>query len=312
MKQLLALVMTILAIACGYAQTAACATLSKSSGEITHYYGLESFIEAYNASEDGDAIYLSKGAFNSPGYIQKGLTIRGAGMDDTALIGYCIIQRDETINTVQIEGLSYNDTFYVQSDNCFILKSKFNAIEFSGYKNISICNCNAEVKDINDNAEVSFINSYINFRDGYGYSNNFVLFTNCVITADTELSQHTGLSFDKCIVICSIESDFPINSCAFTDCVLVDTVGNFDLNNCTILGTYYQLTNSSSLFKEDTFYELTDTAAATYIDSEGEPIGMYSGTMPYSPTPTNPQIGTLTIGEQSTSDGTLPITIEIK
>ena len=48
-------------------------------------------------------------------------------------------------------------------------------------------------------------------------------------------------------------------------------------------------------------YELTETAAATYLGDDGTQVGIYGGTNPFNPTPTNPQVKKFTVN--STTEG---------
>ena len=48
-------------------------------------------------------------------------------------------------------------------------------------------------------------------------------------------------------------------------------------------------------------FELTETAAATYLGDDGTQVGIYGGTNPFNPTPTNPQVKKFTVN--STTDG---------
>ena len=43
------------------------------------FYGQTAFVQAYAASTHGDIITLSAGTFTAPGYIRKGITVRGNG-----------------------------------------------------------------------------------------------------------------------------------------------------------------------------------------------------------------------------------------
>jgi len=48
-------------------------------------------------------------------------------------------------------------------------------------------------------------------------------------------------------------------------------------------------------------FELTETAAATYLGDDGTQVGIYGGTTPFNPTPTNPQVKKFTVN--STTEG---------
>jgi len=48
-------------------------------------------------------------------------------------------------------------------------------------------------------------------------------------------------------------------------------------------------------------FELTETAAATYLGDDGTQVGIYGGPAPFNPTPTNPQVKKFTVN--STTEG---------
>ena len=58
-------------------------------------------------------------------------------------------------------------------------------------------------------------------------------------------------------------------------------------------------------------FELTETAATTYLGDDGKQVGIYGGTNPFAPTPTNPQVKKFTI-DSTTSDGKLKVTINVE
>ena len=49
------------------------------NGTSSVFYGTNALVDAYNASDNGDVIILSSGAFNPPASIQKGISIIGVG-----------------------------------------------------------------------------------------------------------------------------------------------------------------------------------------------------------------------------------------
>lgn len=63
---------------------------------------------------------------------------------------------------------------------------------------------------------------------------------------------------------------------------------------------------------DDTYmYELTDEAKATYIGTDGKPIGLYGGTSPFSPILTIPRIVKKDIADE-TVDGKLKVNIKVE
>ncbi len=70
------------------------------------------------------------------------------------------------------------------------------------------------------------------------------------------------------------------------------------------------LPTGTQLFKEGTFYQLTDDAKK-YLGSDGTEVGIYGGSLPFDPTPTNPQIVKFNVAPKTTADGKLSIDIEV-
>lgn len=58
--------------------------------------------------------------------------------------------------------------------------------------------------------------------------------------------------------------------------------------------------------------ELTDAAKTKYLGSDGTQIGIYGGSIPFDPRPSNPQITKLNVASKSTADGKLSVDIEVK
>ena len=61
----------------------------------------------------------------------------------------------------------------------------------------------------------------------------------------------------------------------------------------------------------DYMKDLTDDAKATYLGSDGTPVGMYGGPLPFSLTPTYPQITKMNVASKTTADGKLSVDIEV-
>lgn len=46
--------------------------------------------------------------------------------------------------------------------------------------------------------------------------------------------------------------------------------------------------------------------------TDGTEVGIYGGSLPYDPTPTNPQITKFNVASKTTADGKLSVDIEVK
>lgn len=49
-------------------------------------------------------------------------------------------------------------------------------------------------------------------------------------------------------------------------------------------------------------FELTETAAATYLGDDGTQVGIYGGTNPFNPTPSNPKVKKFTVNSTTVGD----------
>ena len=63
---------------------------------------------------------------------------------------------------------------------------------------------------------------------------------------------------------------------------------------------------------DDNDYKLTDEAKAIMKGTDGTEVGIYGGSLPYDPTPTNPQISKFNVAAKTTADGKLSVDIEVK
>ena len=58
-------------------------------------------------------------------------------------------------------------------------------------------------------------------------------------------------------------------------------------------------------------YNVSLETGKKYLGSDGTEVGMYGGSLPFDPTPTNPQITKCTVSPKSTADGKLSVEIEV-
>ena len=83
MKRILLLICTLLCANVLWAQEQLAVLRHNDSTSV--FYGQTAFVQAYLAATHGDIITLSAGTFTAPGYIRKGITVRGNGaVGDTA------------------------------------------------------------------------------------------------------------------------------------------------------------------------------------------------------------------------------------
>ena len=144
-------------------------------------------------------------------------------------------------------------------------------------------------------------------------------FHNCVVCATIYLfGNNYGLAnskFHNCFVFNLWNSSninvLPASNEAY-NCV------GYDRNGGSVFSNINQSSNTdlttdeyNALFKEDTFYELTDEAKATYKGNDDTEVGLYGGVMPYSMSIQTPQITKLNVAQKTTTDGKLNVSIEV-
>lgn len=117
-KLFFAMVAFIGCVAVCFAQTSFIATL-QHEGEFTHYYGAGALSSAYSAAVDGDIITLSPATFTSPGTIDKGITLRGAGVEaieKTYISGNVRFHSTDSTRVTTVEGIKFSGRTYVYNN----------------------------------------------------------------------------------------------------------------------------------------------------------------------------------------------------
>lgn len=316
MKQLLTLLLALVATVALRAQTSQIATLSHE-GTVATYYGTNALVEAYNAAADGDVITLSSGTFTAPSSIDKDLTINGAGMiaenNGTILYGHYYINK-----SINMEGICSTAQVVIKPSQ----EANYNLVKCY-FIDISTIGTSYE-------AQGQFINciSLKTDTDDYSYT-----FTNSVVK-DVRTSSSHPQQFRNSYIEPHYEPSayrHEISGAIFDNCIIQDNTSNYMSNSSTATNTYYIGSNTSffsymplsgstnhvineeiTLFKEGTLYELVDELAATWLGSDGTQVGIYGGDMPFDPIPNTPQILKLNVAKKTTADGKLPIEIEVK
>ena len=344
MKKLLSL-LSLLCMSMGvFAQGSLLATLSHD-GQISAFYGADALKSAVAVAEAGDVITLSSGQFSSAN-ISKPITLRGSGMsvstDSINAHEATIIQGDFTINIadslegrVVMEGLYFNQkvTYAGVLKNAQFLKCRFG--QFVGSNNPVMTN-------------TSFIHCRI-FDYIYLYSNSNAFFINCIVN-DPVCPSSSTVEFDNCFV--KFDSQYinagdatDVNNAYYKNCIIQIRSGyggssmiipsSCTAYNCIGLGysdifhylvgknntnryvsglsnVFKTYNNTSSNINDSDNFELTETAATTYLGTDGTQVGIYGGNLAYDENPTIPQITKCNVASKSTADGKLSVDIEVK
>ena len=311
-------------------QSSLVATLSHN-GEISVFHGATSLKQAMEAASHGDIITLASGRYDAVN-ITKAVTLRGAGMEEdsisgtfrTQIAGDFDINIEETTDShLTIEGIYHENTvtMYGTLNNAMLQKCQFKNITYSG--------------DLTAVNSLTCIHCYI--TDGISLpsvcSANFI---NCVITTPNN-SKGGNMDFTNCMIRCRLNL---INNSFFTNCFLYAWYTEYGIDpgyrflNSSNMATYCagctsknenpfrDITGSTNknfnesiwdtLFKPDTFDELTNEAKAEYIGNDGTEIGIYGGNLPYNTRILSPQITKCNVAAKTTADGKLSVDIEVK
>lgn len=302
------------------AQSSLLATLNHE-GTISTYYGASALQQAYNAATHGDVITLSSGSFLGMD-IKKAITLRGAGMqmdtvshtEPTVITNNFDIDISDTVShRLTIEGIYNNQTINVGTlKNAMFLKCRF--YEFT-YPNQST----SKMIDLN------FIHCRI--ASYFSLTNGSAAFTNCVIN---NIHQYKGSPMS--LTNCYTKANLALSNSEFKNCIIVSnsngtststyynnlyvTASNSNLNspnntNVKIPNTDERIKFLTGDYSDDKDYVLTDAVRALIKGTDGTEVGIYGGSLPYDPTPTNPQITKFNVAAKSTADGKLSVDIEV-
>lgn len=318
----LLVVLLLVTFVTGNSQSTLIATLTHDD-VITTYTGSSGLQDAYNAAVDGDIITLSSGSFKSQD-IEKRITLRGAGMgvkvnadapyiEPTYLVGAFHIYADgNSENRTKIEGVTCEERVWLGGVcNAVFSKCKFDDLDYTtgkgGFENVTVINCVLSGM-LCFNASMNFYGSYLkNLHTQAAGSLHTV--TNCILESDG------NCVYSGCVVKNSIHI-VKVKNCSFNcqsffslwtgeECpTSSDFYKNFESHNNTFGPDGMQL------FKDGTFYQLTDEAKK-YVGDDGTEVGIYGGSIPFDPTPTNPQITKFNVAPKTTADGKLSIDIEV-
>ena len=316
------------------AQTSLVATLTHD-GVTTEYYGQNAFVSAVAASVDGDLITLSEGLFTGTTInkslnirgngVGSTVIISDVTLDKSA-------DEDEANHWLNIEGITFNadimlqkptgTELYVVKDLC-MTKCDINAFYSDSYyyssnyyystlKNCSFINCRITNSiTLYNVCEVSFINSIVK---GYTYKYSVqetkptVKMLNCVIIINDIPPKVNFLNAVNSVYIANVPKN---NSAIFNN--------SNSFQNCVITGYAYSTAQRNEFFNDgiphdktiwmfmnEVFATLTEfinydatndyqLKEITTEEVDGNLLGIYNGTHPYTSTVTYPHFTTVNV-----------------
>lgn len=323
MKKFIVLFVAVMAMfaTTAKAQSSLLATLNHE-GTISTFYGTNALQQAHAAAADGDVITLSSGTFQSVN-ITKAVTLRGAGMvldaatqiEPTVLANdFTIDISDETTQRLTIEGIYTNQTVNINKlKNAMFLKDRFNVI-FAGYKSgqmatdLTFIHCKIAKHYYGANTtynSASFQNCIVSGIDGYN-----CIFNNCIIGQDGNHILCYTSEYKNCVIKNPRSNS---NSTTMYNNLYTGS-HSLDIPNKTNVRVDEdsEAIKNILVYSDDNDFKLTEEAKALIKGTDGTEVGIYGGSLPYDPTPTNPQISKFNVAAKTTADGKLSVDIEVK
>lgn len=306
-----------------------------SAGTIQHFEGTDGLKAAYEASTDGDTIYLPGGAFNMPNSFKKQLTIFGAGHypDSTQAT------RKTTLNS-QLNLNVNADNFYIEGvdingDIRFEYEKSINNVTIKRCKftNLQINKSSDNTSDTTYCNNISIIGNVINHSLYLRNARN-VLLSNNIIRYDIRNSYTNQIVNNLFIYyyyynIYDSDNNYIANNIFLHNTNnLVSGNGNAFHNNIIVYyspgygvapelsGNYVGVsrdiilvnqTGTSFNYSHDYHLQSPDD----YVGTDGTQVGIYGGAFPYKEgaVPSNPHIQIAVI-EATASNGQLNVEIK--
>lgn len=295
---------------------------------VTSYYGANGLINAYNAAVDGDVITLSQGQFNAI-TIKKFITIKGAGMEmlnlgdriqePTILSGaFSIYLPSDSTKALTIEGICHEDSYINMAGvyNTTFIKCSIAEMITRGealiVNNLNFVHCKIYSFGESLSPTIASVNAYNSYFEDFYCKNKATAgynFTNCIIK--TDFSNIYKCYLKNCILIGKNESSIHTTNTAH-NCIWQGTTTSAEIfSGANANRNNFKISESQQLFLDNTFYELTNEGKS-YKGLDGTEIGIYGGSMSYSPIPFNLQITKCNVAAKTTADGKLSVEIEVK
>ena len=254
----------------------------------------------------------------------------------TILAGDFSIQIPDSISQrLTMEGIYNNQNITVKGTlkNATFLKDRFKSIFYgrlsdTKMNNLTFIHCRiSEGLQLPNNSSASCVNCYITAPWSNSSTSSNFEFTNCVIrfnSYDTYTGSPSGVKsslYQNCVIYNTDNANSPIPaSCTAYYCVGRTASGSnlfsnqTNITNWNLGSTAYSnlfKTSSDGNYNDNETFELADAAKTKYIGADGKQVGMYGGDLPFTATPTNPQITKCNVAAKSTADGKLSVDIEV-
>ena len=333
-------IISVVALCCSMAAQAQTATLQKSSGDVTVYYGAAALQNALNnAEQSGSVITLSSGGFTRPETITKSVKIYGAGYETDASKGITrtYLTRPYDTNSYvtigsttsdQLDGVTIEGVFFDDTNKDY--KSNLNGVKVKNVKNVVISKCKYREIYLGDNnvQNVTVRQCYITSQLIENYENkiiNGLLFQNCYISANGgDNADESLVQIDHCILTSN-----SYNKAIYTNSIINGTIGAYSTaKNCIFLtqtsldetytaesNWFKNQVNLSDLFTDGTNLSYSSSRTftlkdpSTYVGDDGTTVGINGGGYTWNIIPTTPIVNGLTLTPSGT---TLNVTYDVQ
>jgi hypothetical protein len=320
-------------------------TTLQHAGTTQVFYGQNSFVEAYNASTNGDTLNLSVGAFTPPAVFTKGINIFGAGhfpdnIDDkrrTTLTNEFIIENGSS--NLYIEGIYVNGRMDFATteilDNLVFKKmsifgshtSEINNVGGGVLKNCLFEDCFISNEGLSLNNHLTTLNLCIrhcifngNGQSGIAGANTILdgnifltdIYIPAIICNGGAIYKNNIFCKDGIIDCCLTKDEVYYNNIFVADTVIFKD-GTYGSNN-------YFSVSRSDIFVNQTgntinyFHDYHLKNPELYIGTDGTQVGLYGGIIPFKDggLPSNPQIISKSVANQTDASGNLNINFTVK
>ena len=309
-------------------------------GDVTSvFYGIDAFINAYNAAADSlDVITLSSGNFSSGIVISKSISIYGAGCEDDTVTGMkrttinsdlrmlatnTVNGDDETItdglrpNGCHFEGL------YVEGDISYAPENYNTPLQ-----NLTIARCSMKRFYIRSSRLIDCtVRQSVIRNQVYNQWTNAtnLLFSNCYVEGEMSnngyrpestvcfdhcLFKYAGgeaTTYTNCIMRYTPRSEAIAKRCIFIDFSFTNTSSEGNWGN-TPAATVWATEGEDGSYAETKDFALKDPSL--YIGTDGTEVGLHGGAYPWNKIPSIPRITECIIDTENAANGTIKVSIK--
>lgn len=312
-------------------------TATLQQGEtMTAFYGVNAFVDAYNAAEDGAVITLSEGKFNDVTSIEKSITVIGNMAFDVEGYEKTYLANGSSVyiqaNNVTLEGINFGYQLYIGGvSNCHIKRCYVYNLGYksgTSHYNTLIDQCHI-VNDfaINESYNYCIKNSIIDRFSASNYSNRIAYIANCYLrhfylSGYSSYCQPCAIYKNNVLVLdnnnSSINYSFYLNTPSeFYNNYIYRVTYSDDYEECYVL--YYwgngviNQNNADSGNKSEAipvFDNKFFTKSFDMLGDDGTPVGITGGSG-FSPYPSIPRITSKQIDSKTDSEGKLNVKITV-